>query len=351
MQQTIQHGHGSYPLVIDTNWHPTLNALTRHKKVCIITDETVQKHHLPSLLTHLPAAHVITLPPGEAQKTLSRFESITTQLIEFNFHRDDLLIALGGGVVGDLTGFVAACYYRGINWIQMPTTLLAQVDASIGGKTAINHTLGKNLIGAFHPPIAVIINPNTLHTLPNRIYRQGLAEIIKIALIMDADFFTWLETHIDALLAQKKHALIECIFRATQLKAQIVQQDEKEHGKRALLNFGHTFAHAIETVEKDNDWQHGEAVALGIMAASWLSKQHGLGDTDFGRIQNIIQKTGLLRPLPPTIEHTKLITTMQRDKKVLDNQLRLILLKKIGRAFISNNESIATIKDALTQLT
>lgn len=354
MQQTIIHATGSYPLTISSDailQKSLFAALAENKDVCIITDTNVAAHLLPTLratLTQIEkSAHEIILTPGEQHKNLSTFQNIIQSLIENNFHRDTLLIALGGGVIGDITGFVAACYCRGVDWVQIPTTLLAQVDASIGGKTAINHPLGKNLIGAFYPPQAVLIDPNTLNSLPDTIYRQGLAEIIKIALISDASFFEWLEINMDAILSIQEKTLITCLMHSTQLKAQIVEQDERETGIRALLNLGHTFAHAIETTT-NHAWQHGEAVAFGLIAAGHLSMQHhGLPTLEFERLTRLIFRTKLIRKLPASISYSQIIDAMKHDKKMLNGEQRLILLKKIGCAFICKNTDKKAIATAI----
>ena len=252
-------------------------------RICVITDEMVAPLYLERLCDTLDQGDRvrIVLPAGERQKTLATFEDVCSRLLQAGAGRDTTLVALGGGVIGDITGFVAACYQRGVDFIQVPTTLLAQVDSSVGGKTGVNHALGKNMIGAFYQPRAVVIDLGVLSTLPARYFSAGLAEIIKYGMILDADFFNWIEANMDRLMSRDDDALTHAIFRSCQIKAQIVARDEREStGHRMLLNLGHTFGHAIESVMGYGEWLHGEAVACGLLLAAALSRTRGYLDED-----------------------------------------------------------------------
>lgn len=315
----------------------------------IITDENVAPHYLTAIQDQLKniACDTLILPAGEEYKTIQTFNKIIDACAFHQHHRDTTLIALGGGVIGDITGFAAACYHRGVSWIAIPTTLLAQVDASVGGKTAVNHAMGKNLIGAFHPPIAVLIDLHTLETLPDREFRAGIAEIIKAALICDASFFSWLEENMSKLIARDKNTVLYAIKRSIEIKRDIVTQDEKEKNHRMLLNFGHTFAHAIEKNTGFGNWLHGEAVAYGILTASALShQQKRLSQTDFDRIHHLLTQFGFIKSLPAHIALEDLTNTMRSDKKVKSNRLQLILLEKIGHAIIVNDVTSIAIMAA-----
>lgn len=278
----------------------------------------------------------IVLPDGEAHKNLDTLTRIFDVLVANRFARDDLLVALGGGVVGDITGFAAACYQRGIDFVQIPTTLLAQVDSSVGGKTAVNHPGGKNLVGAFHQPIAVIADTDTLRTLPPRELRAGLAEVIKYGLICDAEFFDWLEWHVDALLALDAEMLGTAIRRCCEIKADIVARDEREQGERALLNLGHTFGHAIETVTGYSAWLHGEAVGVGLAMACSLSQRAGWMTThEVQRVTDLLQRVGLRTEARGEVPPEAARVVMAQDKKVKAGQLRLVLMRGIGAAFVT----------------
>lgn len=332
-----------YPIIIGEN---LLNNLTifeqyiKGRQVLLVTNETIEKlllNKFSPLAKQYEYQHVI-LPDGEQYKTLQSFEKILDVLAEHHHHRDTTLIALGGGVIGDITGFAAACYQRGVNFIQVPTTLLAQVDASIGGKTAIDHKMGKNLIGAFHQPQAVIIDIETLDTLPDREFRAGLAEIIKAAIIQDADFFDWLEQKMGAILQREKDVLITAIEKACIIKRNVVVQDEKEMGLRAILNFGHTFGHAIEQNLQYENWLHGEAVALGMLMAADLSVEIGwLNSAECARIHKLIHRAISVQQLPTQVKCATLLRAMHSDKKIQDNQLKLILLKGLGKPVITSD--------------
>ena len=307
-------------------------------QVMIVSNETVMAFYLdPLKVIYRDFQYdTIILPDGELYKTLKYWEHILNKLAAHGHHRDTTLIALGGGVVGDITGFAAACYQRGVDFIQLPTTLLAQVDASIGGKTAVNHPLGKNLIGAFHQPKAVIIDLNTLKTLPEREFKAGIAEIIKAALIMDNNFFNVLENNLSALLKRDFNFLQAVIKRVVEIKKDIVTADEKESiGKRVLLNLGHTFAHAIEQLLSYRQWLHGEAVSTGLVLAAQLSYHKNWLDLEsVQRICRLLTKISLPIQLPRSINISTLLSAMHMDKKVANKHLRLILLKRIGNAVI-----------------
>jgi 3-dehydroquinate synthase len=291
----------------------------------------------------------VILQDGERYKNLETLNEIFTQLIDSQHDRKTTLIALGGGVVGDMTGFAAASYQRGVPFVQVPTTLLAQVDSSVGGKTAVNHSLGKNMIGAFYQPRAVIIDTDTLSTLPDREFRAGLAEVIKYGLIADRDFFTWLEDNQQALLTRDAEALAYAIQRSCINKAEVVSADETEQGIRAILNLGHTFGHAIETFQQYRDWLHGEAVAAGMVMAAHLSLLAGkISAQDLQRTTDLIAACGLPVQPPPNMTADDFLNLMVRDKKVLDGQLRLVLLNSIGSATVSADFESKWLQQVLT---
>ncbi len=311
----------------------------------VVSNETVATLYLDALKKNLTnsTVHLMNLGDGEAVKTLASVEAVIDKLVRSHAHRDTTVIALGGGVVGDITGFAAACYMRGVAFIQVPTTLLAQVDSSVGGKTGVNHPGGKNLIGAFHQPQLVLIDTDTLATLPDRELKAGLAEVIKYGLISDAEFFVWLETNMDALLGRDADALAHAIQRSCEIKAAVVSEDEKEKGKRALLNFGHTFAHAIENCLGYGEWLHGEAVAVGMVMAAGLSD---INQAERDRITAVIASAGL--PVaPPEIDGEKLMAAMETDKKVQAKRLRFVLLHSIGDAYLTGKFSEARLNEVL----
>ena len=336
----VDLGARSYPIVIGSSLLGGdfyLSSRLVGSDCLVVSNDTVAPLYLESLKKNLPdtVVHSINLADGESFKTMESVGSIIDSLVSAQTNRDTTVIALGGGVVGDIAGFAAACYMRGVAFIQVPTTLLAQVDSSVGGKTGVNHPSGKNLIGAFHQPQLVIIDTDTLATLPDRELRAGVAEIIKYGVISDAEFFEWLEANIEALLARNADALAHAIHRSCQIKAEVVSEDEKEKGKRALLNFGHTFAHAIENCLGYGEWTHGEAVAAGMVMAAELSN---FGQAAEERIRNLIVGAGL-PAAPPAIDAGKLRAAMQTDKKVQAKQLRFVLLRSIGDAYISADYS------------
>lgn len=333
----------AYPVYIGENLlhdHILLNEFIHGEQILIVTNTTVAKLYLEEFknIFHRSQVESLVLPDGESYKNLDTLKIIFDALAKHNHHRDTTLIALGGGVIGDMTGFAAACYHRGVAFIQIPTTLLAQVDSSIGGKTAVNHPCGKNLIGAFYQPKAVIADISVLSTLPDREFRAGLAEIIKAALICDAHFFSWLEKHMSDVLSRKADALTTAITKAIEIKRNIVARDERENGERALLNLGHTFGHAIEHCLGYGTLLHGEAVAIGVSMAAALSKTlDWITDTEQARIDALLTQTGLPNHLPPEIKCDKLLAAMQGDKKIANKKLRLVLLKSIGDAVITDS--------------
>ena len=335
---TVELGERSYPIVIGSGLLGggfDLSTYVSGPDGLVVTNETVEPLYLEALAANLPGKQLraISLPDGEAYKTLETVEDILDTLIDGGANRDTTIVALGGGVVGDIAGFAAACYMRGVDFVQVPTTLLAQVDSSVGGKTGVNHASGKNLIGAFHQPRAVLIDTDTLTTLPDRELRAGLAEVIKYGAIVDADFFAWLEANIEALLARDPQALAAAIGRSCELKAEIVAEDEREGGRRAVLNFGHTFGHAIERCQGYGEWLHGEAVAAGMVMAAQLSVcDKALVD----RIANLLERAGL-PTRPPAIAAGDLLVAMGMDKKVQQKRLRFVLLRGLGDAFVTSD--------------
>ncbi len=334
----VQLGDRSYPIYMGADNLSKAELLTRHiksKQVLIVTNETIAPLYLMQVTTHLQLyqLEVVVLPDGEQYKTLATMETIFAALLSKQFSRNATIIALGGGVIGDISGFAAACYQRGIPFIQIPTTLLAQVDSSVGGKTGVNHALGKNMIGAFYQPQCVIIDVNVLQTLDNRQLAAGLAEVIKYGLIRSASFFAWIEANIESILARDQDALTYIIEKSCQNKAEIVASDERESGIRAILNLGHTFGHAIETGMGYGSYLHGEAVAIGTCQAADLSRRLGwLNDADVNRIVALFKKAGLPTEPPADLLAEEFINLMAVDKKNIDGEIRLILLKKIGQA-------------------
>ena len=348
----------SYPihigagLLTNTDCYP----LKSGNKVMIVTNPTVAQHYLSTVTDTLEkigclVEHVL-LPDGEQYKTLNSLNLIFTALLKANHGRDTTIVALGGGVIGDVAGYAAASYQRGVRFIQIPTTLLAQVDSSVGGKTAVNHELGKNMIGAFYQPSAVIVDTLTLNTLPKREVNAGLAEVIKYGAILDFPFFQWLEQHIDNLVALEQNTLQQCIARCCQLKADIVARDETEKGDRALLNLGHTFGHAIETHLGYGNWLHGEAVAAGCMMAAALSEKLGdLTPHDVVRLEKLLARANLPTVSPDTMQPDDYLPHMMRDKKVLNGKLRLVLLKALGQAYVATDVPQEQVIEAINRCT
>ncbi|HLU06457.1 MAG TPA: 3-dehydroquinate synthase [Woeseiaceae bacterium] len=345
---TVDLADRSYPIVIGRTLLDGNCDLATHlpgSDCLVVSNETVGPLYLERLVENFPGCNVeaMLLPDGEAWKTLESAATILDRLVEIKARRDTTLVALGGGVVGDIAGFAAACYMRGIAFIQVPTTLLAQVDSSVGGKTGVNHAGGKNLIGAFHQPRLVLIDTDTLASLPEREFCAGLAEVIKHGAIADAGFFAWLEQNIRALLAKDPEALAHAIGRSCEIKASIVSEDETEQGRRALLNFGHTFAHAIENSLGYGEWLHGEAVAAGMVMAAQLSD---IDQNDRDRLQLLLNAAGL--PVtPPPLGSDRVRAAMQLDKKARSGQLRFVLLDRLGEASLVSEISGVRLADIL----
>jgi 3-dehydroquinate synthase len=311
----------------------------RGSTILIVTNETVAPLYLDSLIDKLSGAevHHLILPDGESFKTTEQWSLIIDKLIEIRATRDTKLFTLGGGVIGDMGGFAAASYMRGIDFFQVPTTLLSQVDASVGGKTGLNHPQGKNLIGAFHQPGAVLVDIETLNTLPAREFSAGLAEVVKIAAIRDEPFLCWLEKNKAAIMAREPEILINMITRSITNKAEVVAEDEREAGVRALLNFGHSFAHAIETLTGYQKFLHGEAVAIGMMVAARLSELRELCEAGFSdRLGELLLSFDLPLDVPENLKTADILETMKLDKKVIAGLTRLILVKSAGEGIIDS---------------
>lgn len=339
---SIELGARSYPIHIGTNLisqQGLLKDLVKDRAM-VVTNETIAPLYLDQTLAclgNVPSASVI-LPDGEAFKNLDELDRIFTALLTENFGRNCTLIALGGGVIGDMTGYAAASYQRGVDFIQVPTTLLAQVDSSVGGKTGVNHALGKNMIGAFHQPIAVIADMDTLATLEERQLKAGLAEVIKYGFIIDAEFFVWLEDNMDALLARDTEATGVAVRRSCEIKARVVEADEQEHGIRALLNLGHTFGHAIEAAMGYGNWLHGEAVSAGIaMAMDTSCRLKLIDESTRQRGLRLLERAGLPIAPPQDMSADTFLRYMGRDKKAVSGSIRLILLDDIGHSHVSKD--------------
>lgn len=351
---TVDLGARSYPILIGPGILSAPGIVTRWlpgRQVLVVTNTTVAPLYLLRVQAGLAGyeAQALILPDGEQYKTLALMNQIITELLRLRFSRDACIVALGGGVVGDVAGFAAACYQRGIAIIQVPTTLLAQVDSAVGGKTAVNHELGKNMIGAFHQPRAVLSDTDVLATLPRREMCAGLAEVIKYGLIRDPAFFQWLELNLDRLLALDAEALQYSVERSCRIKAQIVSGDETETGVRALLNFGHTFAHAMETALGYRDWLHGEAVAAGMIIAADLSaRMGGIDAAAVRRIVQIVQRCGLPTRMAPGLSARQIRELMDVDKKSKSGRLRLVLLDAIGSAVVANDVDEPALAAALS---
>jgi 3-dehydroquinate synthase len=313
-----------------------LDAQVPARQLMIVTNTTVGRLYLAPLRAALGerAVSECILPDGEQHKTLQTAGWVFDELVGKKLNRDGIVLALGGGVIGDIAGFAAACYQRGIGCVQLPTTLLAQVDSSVGGKTGVNHSGGKNLIGAFHQPLAVIADTDTLSTLPDRELSAGLAEVIKYGCIADHRFLDWLDSNLEKLLERDEEALTYAIARSCEIKASVVSEDEREQGRRAILNFGHTFGHALETATDFQRYLHGEAVALGMLMAADLSREMGLIDgAARERISSLIRRARL--PLEaPKIGMGRALALMQMDKKVLAGKVRLVLLERLGHGIV-----------------
>jgi 3-dehydroquinate synthase len=349
----VDLGDRSYPIYVGPRLVGDAELYRRHivgRQVMVVSNETVAPLYLEPVVGALGGYQVETviLPDGEAYKTLDVLNRIFDALLTHRFDRRCTLLALGGGVVGDMAGFAAACYQRGVSFVQVPSTLLAQVDSSVGGKTGVNHPLGKNMIGAFHQPLCVVADTETLRTLPDRELSAGLAEVIKYGLIDDPEFFTWLEANIGPLRARESAALAYAIERSCRDKAQVVAADEREAGRRALLNLGHTFGHAIETGVGYGEWLHGEAVGAGLCMAADLSRRLGwITDTELARIVDLVREAGLPVTAPAGIGADRFLELMAVDKKVLDGRLRLVLLKGIGKALVTDGFPLQALRETL----
>ncbi len=352
-QLKVDLGTRSYTIYIGSNLLTQANLLPQYiksKQVLVVTNTTIAPLYLQQLENNLSAYELesIVLPDGEQYKTLSYLETIFTRLLEVKFNRNATLIALGGGVVGDMGGFAAACYQRGINFIQIPTTLLAQVDSSVGGKTGVNHALGKNMMGAFYQPQAVIADISFLDTLDERQLSAGIAEVIKYGLIRDYEFFEWLEENIEQLLQKEEQALTFAIERSCINKAAVVAEDEHESGIRAILNLGHTFGHAIETGIGYGEYLHGEAVAIGICLAADLSRRLGyLNNEEVGRIIALFKRVNLPILSPKNLTTAQYIELMSVDKKNIDGAIRVIALEEIGKATLPMGVEMSILEQTL----
>ena len=338
----VELGTRSYPILIAGGLLGRVEIFQQHlraRELLIVSNTTVAPLYLPTLTASLGTRRLVEviLPDGEAHKTLANASRVLDVLVANRLPRDCAVLALGGGVVGDLAGFAAACYQRGVDFVQLPTTLLAQVDSAVGGKTGVNHAGGKNLIGAFHQPVLVVNDTATLATLPPRERSAGLAEVIKYGLIADAALFEWLENHLGELLAGDPAALAHIIRRSCEIKAAVVGRDEREHGERALLNLGHTFGHAIESATSYRQWLHGEAVGAGLVMAAAMSATCGsLGAAEAGRVRCLIERLGLPTRID-AVAPSAALDHMRIDKKVLGGRLRLVLLRGIGDAFVTSD--------------
>jgi 3-dehydroquinate synthase len=337
----VELGQRSYPVYIGRDLLADPQLLASHiagSQVVIVSNETVAPLYMERTRAALGSGKQVTevvLPDGEQYKTLATLGEIFDQVMAAGHNRTTTFVALGGGVVGDITGFAAACYQRGVDFLQLPTTLLAQVDSSVGGKTAVNHPLGKNMIGAFYQPRAVLIDTNTLQTLPAREFAAGLAEVIKYGLICDEPFYRWLQQHMPKLIAREEAALAEAIERSCSNKALVVSADEREGGIRAILNLGHTFGHAVETAQGYGQWLHGEAVAVGMVLALELSARRGLiPAAEVAGLRELLLESGLPVETPANMTPDVFLELMARDKKVVNGRLRLVLLEAVGKACV-----------------
>jgi 3-dehydroquinate synthase len=340
----VDIGHSRYPIVIGSRLLANRDLLDAHipgRDLLVVTNPTVARLYLPKLTETLAARRLAEclLPDGEQHKTLQTAGWVFDALIAKKMNRDATVLALGGGVIGDIAGFAAACYQRGIGYVQIPTTLLAQVDSSVGGKTGVNHSGGKNLIGAFYQPLSVIADTDTLATLPDRELRAGIAEVIKYGCVWDPLLFDWLDRNMDKLLARDLDSLTYAIARSCEIKATVVAKDERERNLRAILNFGHTFGHAIEAATAYETYLHGEAVGLGMLIAATLSQRLGLIDGAIkDRVRDILTRAGL--PVEaPRIGADRALELMQMDKKVMGGAVRLVLLERLGRAIVTADYS------------
>lgn len=354
---TVELGERSYPIVIGDDVLGDSALWRRYipgRQVCIVTNDRVAPLYLPvveSALSELDLT-VVTLPDGEQHKSLATMAVVLDALVAARFDRGCTVAALGGGVTGDIAGFAAACYQRGVHFLQLPTTLLAQVDASVGGKTGVNHPGGKNLIGAFHQPVAVVADTATLATLPARELSAGLAEVIKAALVRDGELFAWLEEAMPLLTALDAEAIGHAIERSCRIKADLVAGDERESGLRALLNLGHTFGHAIEAGLGYGQWLHGEAVGAGLCMAARYAHERGMLDAgSVDRITRLVARAGLPLAPPPELSGEAMFELMQLDKKVRRGRIRLVLLESIGSGVIHQDDDEEALRRFLNEAT
>ena len=351
----VNLGDRSYPICIGSHLLERSELLTQYipgNSVLVVSNETVAPLYMDKVVASLSdfKYQTLVLPDGEQYKNLETLNQIYDCLLSNRFDRNTTLIALGGGVIGDITGFAAASYQRGVHFIQIPTTLLAQVDSSVGGKTGVNHPLGKNMIGAFYQPKIVIADTDTLNTLEQRELSAGIAEVIKYGLIRDLPFLEWLEDNVDNLLERDPEALAYAIERSCRNKAEVVAADEKESGQRALLNLGHTFGHAIETGMGYGNWLHGEAVATGMIMAARLSQKLGwISTEDVDRVINIVERAALPVVAPAKMNPERFMELMAIDKKVSDGVLKLILFKSLGKAVVTSDYSQQALLDAISE--
>jgi len=350
---TIDLGARSYPIIIgrDLLRGEYLLPNVTHQ-IMVVTNETIAPLYLEQTLEALNERKVasVVLPDGEQHKNTQILDKVYEALLTQRFDRGCTLLALGGGVIGDMTGYAAASYQRGVNFVQVPTTLLAQVDSSVGGKTAVNHPLGKNMIGAFHQPKAVLADMSVMDSLSDREFTAGLAEVIKYGFILDAEFFAWLEDNIDALKARDSDAIAWAVRRSCEIKADVVAADEHEHAQRALLNFGHTFGHAIEAGMGYGNWLHGEAISAGMVMALDLSERTGrIGGNTVQRGAHLLERAGLPIEPPTEMSPSDMLGYMARDKKVSDGQLKLILAKAIGETEVTTDFAADDLNATLTK--
>jgi len=351
----VDLGVRSYPIYIGEHLISRPEIYKTHissKQVLVVTNTTIAPLYLDIVLKALDSYQVETviLPDGEEYKTVNTLDDIFTSLLKNRFDRGCTLVALGGGVIGDMTGFASACYQRGVDFVQIPTTLLSQVDSSVGGKTGVNHVLGKNMIGAFYQPKCVIADISTLDTLDDRQLSAGLAEVIKYGLLGNLEFFEWLELNIEKLMNRDEQSLAIAVEKSCADKARIVAEDEKEAGKRALLNLGHTFGHAIETGMGYGEWLHGEAIGAGMSMAARLSVRLGwLQESDLKRIDALLVKANLPIEPPKELSAHQFLELMSVDKKVLDGEVRLILMRAIGQSEVTSDFDSQILEDMLNE--
>jgi len=352
----VNLGNRSYEICIGSGILPEFSnyiqsLCERNTKIGIITNPVIERLYGKKLYKDLKAASykpfIIKIPAGERYKTLTSAKKIYDFLLAERFERNSYIIALGGGVIGDLAGFVAATYLRGIPYVQIPTSLVAQVDSSVGGKTGVNHPLGKNMIGAFYQPVLVWIDVDVLDTLPKREFIAGLAEVIKYGVIADRDFFEYLETHYREILKRDKDCLIHIVKRSCEIKAQVVSQDERERGLRAILNFGHTIGHAIETLTEYKKYKHGEAIAIGMVCAGYLSAILGLCSKEIPRRIDRLCKLFGLDTTTPYMDFRRLWDILRRDKKVLNERVRFVLPRSIGQVVIVEDIDTQKLREAI----